>query len=245
MLSYVNHVSPHSLGNITTQILRRAQPEGVLLCSDRPRRALIVLLLVSNSQISHFFPNIPRNQLFRAVGKAIPADKPHPLLLHVAERDRGGAKTWVTNFCKLLKRLRRRMLPIFRLFNSAYRSAYYLFEHAFGSYNKPARISYCALRTIVVALKVTSTYFSTAVGHIRFGTSSFRLGHLSFRFDQVGLTSRVLDCLPFVLREHLSARALKIYGLLWSRSRFILSGRIGTEDFSTTAPQHLLLQLFR
>nr|CCA20575.1 AlNc14C98G5935 [Albugo laibachii Nc14] len=76
-----------------TQILRRVQPEGVLL--------------------SIFFPNIPRNQLFRAVGKAIPPDKPHPLLLHVAERDRGGATTWVTDFCKLFNRLRRRLLPIY------------------------------------------------------------------------------------------------------------------------------------
>ena len=72
-----------------TQILRRAQPEGVLLCSDRsPPRSYRSSFGIQLSE-SLFFPNIPRHQLSRAVGKAIPPDKPHPLLLHVAERDRG------------------------------------------------------------------------------------------------------------------------------------------------------------
>nr|CCA19831.1 AlNc14C80G5243 [Albugo laibachii Nc14] len=229
-----------------TQILRRAQPEGVLLCLDRPPpRPYRSFFGIQLSGKPFFFPNIPRNQLFRAVGKAIPPDKPHPLLLHVAERDRGGAPIWVMDFCKLFNRLRRCLLPIYS--DIQFRLSFCILPvRARFSFLQQANPDIILCTQIHCGgIEVTSTYFSTAVGHVHFGTSSFRLGHLSFWFDPVGLTSRVLDCLPFVLREHLSDRTLKIYGLLWSRSRFILSGRIGTEDFSTTAPQHLLLQLFR
>nr|CCA26733.1 AlNc14C407G11427 [Albugo laibachii Nc14] len=126
---FVLRLSTHEVGNPTdvcktkllrwlyvevTQILRRIQPEGVLICPERSlSEAYPVQFGIKISDKKVFFPNIPRNQLFRVVGKAEPPDKPHPMLLHLAERDPSSASTWVKNFSTCFKRLRRRLLPIY------------------------------------------------------------------------------------------------------------------------------------
>nr|CCA19886.1 AlNc14C81G5296 [Albugo laibachii Nc14] len=97
-----------------TQILRRTQPEGVLVCPEQhsaPPPPYYFGIQLSCKKF--FFPIIPRNQLFRVVGKALPPDKPHPMLFHMCERDRSRASYWVQDFYKLFKRLRRRLLPIY------------------------------------------------------------------------------------------------------------------------------------
>ena len=96
---FVLRFSTHEVGNPTdvcktkllrrlyvevTQILRRIQPEGVLICPERSlSEAYPVQFGIKISDKTLFFPNIPRNQLFRVVGKAEPPDKPQTMLLHL------------------------------------------------------------------------------------------------------------------------------------------------------------------
>ena len=125
VLRFSTHTAEHSLevGKTkllrrlyveATQILRRFQPEGVLLCPERfVSEDYLVQFGIQVSDKKVFFPTIPRNQLFRVVGEAKPPDRPHPLLLHIPERDRPSASNWVKDFSKGFKRLRGRLLPIY------------------------------------------------------------------------------------------------------------------------------------
>nr|CCA19469.1 AlNc14C72G4901 [Albugo laibachii Nc14] len=82
------------------------QPEGVLICPERSlSEAYPVHFDINISVKEVLFPNNSRNPLFRVVGKAEPPDRSHPILLHLPERDRASASTWVKNFSTCFKRL--------------------------------------------------------------------------------------------------------------------------------------------
>lgn len=178
---------------------------------------------------------IPRNKRYRAVGKALPPDKPH----NVASRLWPWSKRDVNmdeGLLQLISTSRRRSLPIY--WDIQFRLSFCILpvRARFWVYNNHIQKSPCALTRIVVEWKATNKIFLSIAGRVQFEKSSFRRGQLFFCLTTI-VTHRVcmgsctLGCVePFRLVEKLwfTLVAVAIYFVCMERNRRFLAHATST-----------------